>query len=251
MAASSTGPPAVAGPASTGPPTSATATKPVRGLERHSDPCSFTVQEETLCVRRSALEKALGWKQNSSEYAELLNKLYSADPEAHQETPGESTSVQPSNLCVSHPPAVLLRYRDSVSIVPSVSAGPGLVLDTQQEIDDIAAASGFLNASAAAGAGELETAPAAHHQAPSSKSSGTTPLSEDNQAKLPQEPQSNQNPLVSNEEKAIVQQKDGQFVRADEYDDFAPTFLRTGEGVCVFIAKLPYLFVLFALQHVV
>ncbi|CAD7947156.1 unnamed protein product [Amoebophrya sp. A120] len=235
MAASSTGPPAVAGPASTGPPTSATATKPVRGLERHSDPCSFTVQEETLCVRRSALEKALGWKQNSSEYAELLKQLGSANLEVVHDDTWKKTLLR--TLEAKHPPAVLLGSQDRISILPSGSIPPKLIFDTQKEIEDIAAAVGLTGTSPVGGE-ELKTT---HLQAPSSKSSGTTPPDEsDNQAKLQQGPRNHQNRLACNEEKASVQRRDRQVVvaSADEYDDFAAPFLQTAERVCEYAAAV-------------
>ncbi len=244
----STGPPAAAGPASSGPTTAAT-TKPVRRLEPRSDPCSFIAQEETLCVTRSALERALGWKQNSGEYNELLKKLYSAGPEAKHDT-GEDTLTLFRSLLAKHPPAILLGSQDRVSILPSGSIPPKLIFDTQKEIEDIAAAVGLTGTSPVGGE-ELKTV---HLQAPSSKSSGTTPPDEgDNQAKLQQEPRNQPNRLACNEEKATVQRRDRQLAvtSADEYDNFAAPFLQTAERVCVFIAKLPYLVVLISLQHVV
>ncbi|CAD7947158.1 unnamed protein product [Amoebophrya sp. A120] len=118
---SSTCPAAAAAPSQS----SAAAAKPSPEaiIQPHQlDPLCVKIREQTLCVTRTALEKALGWTPKSRQYEELVKNLdvEKAESVCADFSPA-STSGEKANLD-TQPAVIFLRPGDTLSTVPDLSA---------------------------------------------------------------------------------------------------------------------------------
>ncbi len=231
---SSTDPAALVAAPNSRVPSAAAKPSPEAIIQPHQrDPLCVKIREQTLCVTRTALESALGWTPNSTEYEELVKKLdvEKAESVCADFSPA-STSGEKTNLD-TQPAVIFLRPGDTLSTVPDVSAEK-LHDELSRELRDAATGIGLLgDEQASTRNAKMPGDGSANDKTATSKSSTTEMSSSTTE---PHQGLRADGPLQCVVQKQL--QLDGNEAHPDEYEQFAAPLLETSRKVCDFSERV-------------